>query len=626
MTSLVRGATPRGESDPRYAEREAEYVRRKESSEAARNRWDRASRASAVARVLTVLLSIALIVAANWVDAPWYVPWAIALVGVVVFVALVKWHTTIDARRDWFGLIAGLNAEGTARLARDWRALPPAPSPLHAPEWLDLDLGGPASLDRLLSSVTSELGQGTLGRWIQGSEAPEVTLERQQAVRELDLLFDFRQTLAAHGRGGQASRFADLARFLGWAAGPTWIHEHAVVIWLTRLLTASILVTVLLNWIGLLSQPLWLPLVLAGWLFTAIIRHPVNRALGGASGLADALRAYESQFETIERQTFDSPLLTRLQETLTADGHRASDQLAALRRLVELSEFRRSALPHAIVQSLILWDIHVAWAIERWQRRVGPVIAKWFEPLGAMEALASLGTLAYDNPDWTYPVIDPEAVTLEAEQLGHPLLRERERVTNDVTIGPPGTVLVVTGSNMSGKSTLLRAIGMNVVLARIGAPVCATRLSLPPVTLATSMRVTDSLERGTSYFMAALERLRDIVFTARSAKDRPSARVLFLLDEVLQGTNSEERRVAVRVIVEELLAAEAIGALTTHDLALADAAHLRDRAVHVHFAETIVGEGPNSMMTFDYRLRPGPATSTNALRLLEMVGLSNDRC
>jgi DNA mismatch repair ATPase MutS len=237
------------------------------------------------------------------------------------------------------------------------------------------------------------------------------------------------------------------------------------------------------------------------------------------------------------------------------------------------------------------------------------------EALGELDALCALARVRHDNPSWAIPLLERTPL-LQAEDLGHPLIPDGRRVGNDVEIGPPGTVLLITGSNMSGKSTLLRAVGLNVVLAGCGAPVCASAMRLPPADLQTSIRIQDSLELGLSYFMAALARLKGVVDAAEH--ERPDRVLLYLLDEILQGTNSVERSVAVRGIARHLLEAGAIGAMTTHDLAIAGEPPLDTSSRLVHFTET-VGEG--GQMSFDYRLRPGLATSRNALRLMKLIGL-----
>jgi DNA mismatch repair ATPase MutS len=287
-----------------------------------------------------------------------------------------------------------------------------------------------------------------------------------------------------------------------------------------------------------------------------------------------------------------------------------------LNRILGFAELRSgAAILHFPIQALTLWDFHVAFALDRWRRTAGPRVREWVDSLGELDALSSLATISFDNPSWCTPQLST-APTLGGIGIGHPLLPDDRRVVNDVEIGPPGTILVITGSNMSGKSTLLRAIGLNVVLAQAGAAVSATAFRLPPSLLQASVRVQDSLELGLSYFMAALARLKGIVDAAEAP--RQGRVLIYLLDEVLQGTNSAERSVAVRGIARHLLEAGAIGAMTTHDLAVASEPPLDRAARLVHFTESVDERGA---MSFDYRLRPGLATSRNALRLMQLIGI-----
>jgi DNA mismatch repair ATPase MutS len=291
---------------------------------------------------------------------------------------------------------------------------------------------------------------------------------------------------------------------------------------------------------------------------------------------------------------------------------------------LSLADLRLSHLVHGVVQAVTLWDFHVLDAIERWQARSGSQARAWFAALAEWDALAALATAAHDNPTWTFPEFSPDAAEalIVARGLGHPLLPTAGCVVNDISLGPPGTFLLVTGSNMSGKSTLLRAIGLNVVLAQAGGPVAARSFRLPPVVLATSMRVEDSLADGTSLFMAELVRLKQIVDAAsRQRAAGHERRLLFLLDEILHGTNSVERQIAVRRVMVHLLQQGAIGAISTHDLALAGVAPLDRAGKAVHFQESFHDSPSGRRMTFDYTLRPGLATTTNALELLEIVGL-----
>jgi DNA mismatch repair ATPase MutS len=296
-----------------------------------------------------------------------------------------------------------------------------------------------------------------------------------------------------------------------------------------------------------------------------------------------------------------------------------------LHRLLDLAEVRRSML-YLPIQAFTLWDFHVLLRLERWQVRAGRHARSWISALGEMDALAALSALHFDNPNWAFPDIVAEAEPLiEATDLGHPLLADDVRVGNDVRIGPPGSFLLITGSNMSGKSTLLRAIGTNVVLARAGAPVCAAALRLPPVILETSMRIHDSLQQGLSHFMAELERLKGVVETARRVEAEGDGSMLYLLDDIFQGTNTVERQIAARKVIDYLLTTGAIGGVTSHDLQLADTEPLKSACDPVHFTERIEEGSTDTAISFDYKLRPGIATSKNALKLLEIVGLDQDK-
>jgi DNA mismatch repair ATPase MutS len=260
-------------------------------------------------------------------------------------------------------------------------------------------------------------------------------------------------------------------------------------------------------------------------------------------------------------------------------------RLSNLQRIVRFLNARRDTflgILYLFGQLTLLVHVHLLSWLEVWQRKFGRDAPVWFEALGQLEALASLATAAYDHPEWSFPTIEESASNMRAVGLGHPLLTNESRVTNDVTVGPPGTFLLVTGSNMSGKSTLLRAIGVNALLAQAGGVVCARELVMPPMDVETSMRISDSLADGVSFFLAELRRLKEIVEHARAAR-RAGRQLLYLLDEILQGTNSRERQLAVIRVIGHLLDQGAIGAVTTHDLELAACDALRDRCRVVHF-------------------------------------------
>ena len=544
------------------------------------------------------------------------------------FVLLVIRHRRLDrARRRAEGL-HGINAEAHKRLDRAWASLPlrhTVSADSSHPYATDLDLFGRASLFQLLESVVTRMGERVLSHWLLAPAPPATVRERQVGVAELAPLIELRQELAWRGRPF-AEAGPDPDPFLDWAESDPWLTRRRGLLWAARINPPLLWLALAAELVGVTPVPIW-PLfvginLLLGWALVG----PSARTLARVAAVEGHLGAYANALELLASASFDAPVLRRLQARLNADGLAAPAQIRRLQRLTALA-FPSSSMLYAAVQVVTLWDIHVLAALERWQAAVGPRARDWLTVLGEAEAITALAVLAHDHPDWAFPVFDPAADAIEASGLGHPLLSTAARVVNDVTIGPPGTFLLVTGSNMSGKSTLLRAVGVNVVLAGAGGPVCAARLRLPPVRLWTSMRIQDSLERGVSFFMAELERLKQVVDASR-ANGRVGAeaelRLLYLLDEILQGTNSAERQVAARRIIRRLIDEGAIGAVSTHDLALADAGPLAPAGQAVHFTEQVSDDGGGPRMSFDYKLRPGIATTTNALRLMELVGLPSE--
>lgn len=383
----------------------------------------------------------------------------------------------------------------------------------------------------------------------------------------------------------------------------------------------------LLAWLlGPLPWSAALLVVFGAYLLSAAFDKRLARDFERATAGADGLRGHGGIFRWLEEMPGEGRRLSELRERLAAGGRSAASWMDRLERLMVLADLR-FGLMHFFVEVLFQWDFHLQARFERWRDRAGPAARGWLEALGEVEALAALAALAHAQPEWAFPEVDPETDAVAGRDLGHPLIPDGRRVGNDVAVGPPGTFLLVTGSNMSGKTTLLRAIGTNAVLAWAGGPVCAAGLRLPPVALATSIAVEDSLEEGVSFFLAELLRLKAVVAVAeaRAAAGSSGERVVYLLDEILRGTNSLERRIAVQRVIGRLVALGAVGAVTTHDLEILAEGELAEEAQPIHFRETVRPRPDGGAeMTFDYLARPGLATTTNALRLLEAVGLTGD--
>jgi hypothetical protein len=546
---------------------------------------------------------------------------ALAIIAGAAFLILVVRHARQLAIVDRAEAARRVAERGIARIARDWSALDEVPPPsgldvdAHAYA-RDLDIFGHASLTKWLGPSATLTGTEILFAWLLAPGQPQEIVARQAAIAELADRAEWRESLAAEGLLGRP-RIEELTRFLEWAEGaarvmPVWVAPVAVA------LTIAIWLLILLQIAGAAPAGWWTVPMLIGIVLSFACARRMYAVFGRVSMGQRALDRYSAMLTLACAERWSTPELARLQSEFRTGGD-APAALNRLSRLVEWSELRTAAaILHFPIQALTLWDFHVFFAIERWRRAHGGRVRRWLVALGHVDALAVLAAVRHECPDWATPVITETADAISATALGHPLIRDESRVSNDVVAGPPGTVLLVTGSNMSGKSTLLRAIGLNAVLGQAGAPVCATSLSMPSCDLRTSIRVQDSLELGLSYFMAALARLKTIV---DAAADRSEAgrRLVYLLDEVLQGTNSAERSVAVRAVARHLLDAGAIGAMTTHDLALAQEEPFVSCARMVHFVEQVHEDGT---MTFDYKLRPGLATSRNALRLMQLIGIA----
>jgi len=544
---------------------------------------------------------------------------------VALFTGLARAQRSAERRAEWHRALAGVCEEGSARAERRWDALPATPAPVVPaghPYAADLGVVGRASLLQLLGPVGLATGAPTLGRWLLEPAPSAVVRARQAAVAELAPLADFREELAARARLAGRGRVGDVDRFLQWAEAEPWLARRPGLRLAGWLVPSLWVLLLLLASQGVVPASTIAVAFAVGVAVTTGAGRRVLRLLGTAAPGSATFRLYADQLTLAVRPPLRAPELQRLQSVFMGGGSPAALHLRRLRRALDAAELRYSPLLHGVVNVITAWDLHVLAALERWQRRAGRQARGWFTALGELEALAALATLQHDHPDWTLPELDEGADRVEAEALGHPLLPPGACVRNDVVVGPAGTFLFVTGSNMAGKSTLLRAVGANAVLAQAGGPVCARRLRLPPTALLTSMRVSDSLEEGLSFFMAELVRLKSVVEAARAARETGGRRALYLLDEILQGTNSAERQVAARRILEHLLEEGALGAVSTHDLALADTPSLRPAARAVHFRETLLeGADATPVMTFDYVLRPGPATSANALALVRMMGL-----
>jgi len=531
---------------------------------------------------------------------------------IVVYVILAVLHDRVLQRQQRATLRQALARRGLDRIAGRWHQFKETGQQYLSAEHLyaaDLDVFGQGSLFQLVDETGTKAGEQVLAAWLSQPPPFEEIAQRQGAVRELTGLAPFRESLAVEARVASTQK-ADPRRFIHWAEGGPYLDHlrwTRPLAWVLPVITLTLyvlgrngVITTGWWWLGLLAQ--------LGVLVAA--RRAFARFYDLISAGEVAAARFERAFLAVEAQAFQHPYLQKLGAGLEP-GAQVSKRLGRFERLLGFADLRRNQL-HPVINLLTLWDVHWLFRLEAWRKQEGPHVRGWFDALAQLEALCSLAGLAHDRPSFTFPEVVPRGPVFEARGLGHPLLDAPVR--NDLSLTQGGSALLITGSNMSGKTTLVRALGANVVLALCGAPVCADSLRLSRLTLLTSMRVKDSLERGVSYFYAEVLRLKAVLDGAAAA----GGDALFLLDEILLGTNTRERQLASRKVLELLLDGGTIGAVTTHDLALTELSSRPGGKVrNVHFRDSLV----DGEMVFDYRLRDGVVDTTNALRLLEKAGI-----
>jgi hypothetical protein len=592
---------------------DSEYRRRRDVHLAVVERLTQRDRQLSRARLLTFCVAALLgwaALSAKMCSAWWL------LVPLAMFVGLVVAHHRVRSASEVAKRIVAFYARGLARVEDRWMGGGESGERFHDDAHLyaaDLDLFGRGSLFELLCTARTRGGEETLAAWLRTPADLEEIRARQMAVAELRPLLDLREALAVLGRDVRDGMNPDaLAK---WGAAPSSLSSHALRVGALALVSCTLVA--LAGWGLDAFGPRWFALaLLAQTLFGWALRDRVLPVLRAIDRPARDLALLSHLLARIERERFNAPRLVALQAALATGGVQPSRQIARLRRWVDLLYARNNEL-FAPTSALLLWATQCALAIEAWRAAVGPAIAQWIAAVGEMEALCALASYSYEHPSDPFPELVElvefvmDGPCFEAEGLGHPLLAEARCVRNDIHLGGAVRALIVSGSNMSGKSTLLRAVGTNAVLAQMGAPVRAQRLSLSPLALGASIRINDSLQAGTSRFYAEILRLRQLVDLA--AGPRP---LLFLLDEILHGTNSHDRRIGAEALVKGLVAHHAIGLVTTHDLALAEIAD-GTQAINVHFEDHI----ENGQMRFDYRMRLGVVEKSNALELMRAVGL-----
>ncbi|MBX3176768.1 MAG: DNA mismatch repair protein MutS [Candidatus Hydrogenedentes bacterium] len=585
----------------------AAYSERLAARKAARDAFDARFDRIANLRLAVFLLAALMAGLAFW--GSMHPAWL--LLPIAGFVALAVRHESVARGRARADAAVGYYEKGLRRIAGDWPGdgvQDVAAQERDHPYAPDLDLFGPASLFELLCQAQTASGRTRLAGWMQRPQAAADIRARQEAVRELAPRLDLREDLARLGldvRG--AVRGSTLAR---WSVRPAELTGG----WAPRGYLALTVATVL----ALLVFIQWnigFPFLILFTIQLLLLGTTAKRAVRVLMAVEEPERELRVLIHLLDRlgaEQFEAPVLRSIRERLTEDGKDAAARIRQLERLVYLFNLQMNQLFFP-VSLLLMWSVHFAFAIESWRLRWGRHLPDWLAAVGEFEALLSLAAFAWEHPDYPYPEIVEGEPLLEGKALRHPLLKPGVCVPNGVTLGGAHRITIVSGSNMSGKSTYLRVVGINVVLAQLGAPVAAGSMRLTPFQIGATLRVQDSIQSGVSRFYAELQRLKAV--SDLISRDIP---VLFLLDEILHGTNSHDRQVGAEALVRSFVERGAIGFVTTHDLALTKAADaMGEAAANVHFSDHLEG----SELIFDYTMRPGVVEHSNALQLMANLGL-----
>jgi MutS domain V len=544
----------------------------------------------------------------------------LSIAGLLGFLGLVVWHSRVIAEEDLARRFARVNRDALARITGRFAELAENGArfadPAH-PYSDDLDVFGQGSLFQRVSVAHTRVGQEKLAAFFREPSGTSAIRERQVAVRALAPLLEVRQRIEALSLGvvdpgSKRKEPPNPEPLLLWAEAKPELKHWLHVVWAARILP-FFTIGGMVAWSTFGRSWLFftVPAVLS--FFALSLSSAISsRVFSAVSETQGAFLRYGTLLSELESLQVDAPLIREAQARLTQSGKKPSEEMRRFERVVGFFELKHNGMIYPVVNLFLLWDVHCVLALEAWQESAGRYVREWLDVVGEAEALSSLAGLAHDEPEFCFPELI-EAPCFRAEELGHVLIDRKVRITNTVELPEPGTALLVTGSNMSGKSTLLRSMGLANVLAFAGGPVCAKKLVLSQLTLATSIRMSDSLASGVSHFYAEINKLKAVV--DQTAGSKP---VFFLLDEILHGTNSLERQIGARWVIGELIKRGALGAVSTHDMSLCKlSAELMARVTLIHFRESVQG----SEMSFDYKAHPGPVQAGNALRLMRSIGL-----
>ncbi|MFT2007414.1 MutS-related protein [Pontibacter sp. 13R65] len=539
------------------------------------------------------------------------------VVAYVLFVVVLRWHTRLDYTYKQYMLLRQLNEEEAERLGGNLQKFDGGAAYINDqhPYTSDLDIFGHNSLFQLINRSVSGIGKNKLANWMQKAAPVNEILKRQSAVGALaqPAQLDWLQNFIAKSRHYKHTEAA-AAHFIEWLRKSNFYKEHPILkllLFVLPVLTLGAIVAWFMGYSGYIAASFLAVQYLVSFKYTAARDEYYDKSIG----MYEAIRSYKDQLQHIEPEKFKDPYLEELRGQLFHDGAMVSGCISKLSTIIDYFSWRLSTLMSFFLNTILMWDFFWMYRLESWKQNRLDQVEHSFEVLATFEALASIASFQVANPDYAVPELSSVPFKFKAEELAHPLIFTVSRVANNFEMQGAGKTMVVTGSNMSGKTTFLRTVGINIVLALMGAPACADKLKVAPVQVYTAMRTADNLAENTSSFYAELKRLR-ILLQMTEEEQEP---VFYLLDEILKGTNSRDRHAGAMALIRQLHQRNTSGLISTHDLELgAMEQELTGSVENYSFNSTIEGD----KIIFDYTLQRGICRSFNASKLMQLMGIA----
>jgi len=587
----------------KYQSRQSEFS---EKATTLKAKYDRFS----IIRLVSFVVAIGIVIFL-WAEIAVWAGVVAMLVAIVAFGKFMSWHQAIQKEQKHYQHLAQINADEQTYMQHDFSPFGDGEhyqDPNHSYTY-DLDVFGPYSFFQSINRTSSIIGSNALADYLKDYVGQAEIGQRQEAIQELADKLDFRQNFQAIGKETVDS-IQHIDELKIWLNEPPFIKDNKVYQIMRWLAPVFAIVG---GWLyangtpGILAA---LSLIPAAWVLKKTLDQ-VNIAHNQTGKAAEILAQYGKLMAHLEKADFNAPKLQALQSRFQSSDKLASQAIKRLSYLIEQLNLRYNGFT-ILINITCLWDIHWMTKLEIWKEGYKGDLLTWFDALAEIEALQSFGNLYHNNPEWIFPTVSDEPI-FKGTDLGHPLIERTKRITNDVTIPTQGHIKLVTGSNMAGKSTFLRTVGLNIVLANIGSPVCAQAMQLPTLKVYTSMRTTDALHESTSSFYAELKRLKFIIDAVESGEN-----IFFLLDEILKGTNSRDRHTGSRALINQLIEDKGSGIIATHDLELGDLEANAAGAIENLRIEVEIKDGK---LHFDYKLKKGVSVSFNATYLMKDMGI-----